>query len=79
MLITHNHDWLPPSPPVLPLCHCTHAPACRHLPLVSPECSNDGEESGALISPEHFLFSGTTLHSWWDAWCIPWYWSEPYS
>ncbi len=24
-LMSHNHDW---SPPVLPLCHCTYAPAC---------------------------------------------------
>jgi hypothetical protein len=26
ILISHNHDWLSP---VLPLHHCTHAPACH--------------------------------------------------
>jgi hypothetical protein len=48
--IYHNHDWLPP---VLPLWHCTYAPTCHQIPLVSPKCSNDGEESGALTSLEH--------------------------
>jgi hypothetical protein len=62
MLITHNHDWLPP---VLSFCHCTHAPAYHHLPLVSPEHSNDGEESGALIGPEHFSQDHTTFMMKW--------------
>jgi hypothetical protein len=57
--ISHNHDWLPP---VLPLHHCTHAPACHHLPLVSPECSNDGKESGALNGPEHFSQEPHYIH-----------------
>jgi hypothetical protein len=44
--LTHNHEW---SPPVFPLCHCTHAPAYHCVPLVSSEHSNDKEEeSGAL-------------------------------
>jgi hypothetical protein len=37
MSLTYHHGW---SPPVLPLGHRTHAPACHHLPLVSPECSS---------------------------------------
>jgi hypothetical protein len=58
-LISHNHDW---SPPVLPLCHCTYAPACHQIPQVSPKCSNDGEESGALNSPEHFYQEPPYIH-----------------
>ncbi len=50
ILISHNHDW---SPPVLLLWHCTYAPACHQIPLVSPELSDDGEESGALTIPEY--------------------------
>jgi hypothetical protein len=57
--ICHNHDWLPP---VLPLCHCTYAPACHQIPLVLPKCSDDGEESGALNSPEHFFQEPHYIH-----------------
>jgi hypothetical protein len=56
MLITHNHDWLPQ------VRHCTHAPVCHCLPLVLPECSNDGEESGTLINPEHFSQESLHIH-----------------
>jgi hypothetical protein len=55
--ISHNHDW---SPPILPLWHCTHPPACHGIPLVSPEHCNDGEESGALTSQSLTPFSETT-------------------
>jgi hypothetical protein len=52
MFLTHHHEWLPP---VIPLHHCPHAPACQCLPLVSPEHSNDGEEElRALDGAEHF-------------------------
>jgi hypothetical protein len=45
------------------LCHHTHAPACHHLPLASPKCSNDGEEeSGALNSPENFSQKPHYIH-----------------
>jgi hypothetical protein len=48
---------------VLPLCHHTHAPACHHHPLVSPEHSNDGEdESGALNGPEYFSQEPHYIH-----------------
>jgi hypothetical protein len=38
---------------VLPLKHHSYDPACHQIPLVSPKCSDDGEESGALTSPKH--------------------------
>ncbi len=60
--ISHNHDW---SPLVLPLQHCTYAPTCHQVPLVSAKCSDDGEESG--LSPVLNTFLRTTLHSWWDS------------
>jgi hypothetical protein len=48
---------------LLPLCHHTHVPACHCLPLVSPECSNDGEEeSGALNVPAHFSQEPYYIH-----------------
>jgi hypothetical protein len=47
---------------VLPLCHCTYARACHQIPLVSPNCSDDGEESGALNSPEHFSQKPHYIH-----------------
>jgi hypothetical protein len=51
--IGYHHEWLPPA--VLLFSHSTHALACHHLPLVSPEHSNDGEEeSRALDGSEHF-------------------------
>jgi hypothetical protein len=59
MSITHNHEWLPP---VLPLHHHTHAPAYHHLPLVSPEHSDDGEKSGALNGPEQFSQEPHYIH-----------------
>ena len=60
MSLTYSHDW---SFPLLLLYHCTHAPACHHLSLVSPEHSNDGEEeSGALHSPEHFSQEPHYIH-----------------
>jgi hypothetical protein len=38
-----------------PLRHYAHAPAFHHIPLVSPKCSNDGEEElRALGGSEHF-------------------------
>jgi hypothetical protein len=50
-------------PPVLPLDHRTHAPECHHLPLVSPEHSNDGEEeSGALNISEPFSQEPHYIH-----------------
>jgi hypothetical protein len=59
MSLTYHHEWLPLA--VLPLCHCNHAPACHHLPLVSPKHSDDGEEeSGALNGPEYFLRNHST-------------------
>ncbi len=57
--ISHNHDWLPP---LLPLLHCTYAPTCHQIPLVSPKCSNDGEESGALTSPKHLSQEPLYMH-----------------
>jgi hypothetical protein len=52
MLLTYHHGWLPL---LFQLQHCTHAPACHHLPLVSPEHSDDGEkESRAINSTEYF-------------------------
>ncbi len=60
MLLTQNHEW---SPPVLPLHPYTHAPACHHLPMVSPEHSNDGEEeSGALNISEPFSQEPYYIH-----------------
>jgi hypothetical protein len=48
---------------VLPLDHRTHAPECHHLPLVSPEHSNDGEEeSGALNISEPFSQEPHNIH-----------------
>jgi hypothetical protein len=47
---------------VLPLCHCTHDPACHQIPLVSPKCSNDGEEPGALTSPKHLSQEPHDIH-----------------
>ncbi len=65
---------------MLPLCHCTHAPTCHHLPLVSPEPSDDGEEeSGALNGPEQFSQEPYYIYDEMiDASCS-WYWSEWYS
>jgi hypothetical protein len=57
-LISHNHDS---SPPVLPLCHCTYAPTCHQIPLVSPKCSDDRAESGALMVTNTFLRNHATL------------------
>jgi hypothetical protein len=60
MSLTYHHEWLPP---VLPLCHHTHAPACHHLPLISPEHSDDGEkESGAHNGPEYFSQEPHYIH-----------------
>jgi hypothetical protein len=60
MLLKYNHGWLPP---VLTLHHCTHAPACHHLSLVSPKHSNDGEEeSGALNISEPFSQEPHNIH-----------------
>jgi hypothetical protein len=48
---------------VLPLCNHPHAPACHHLPLVSPEHSNDGEEEPrALDGSEHFSQKPHYIH-----------------
>jgi hypothetical protein len=61
-LISHNHDWSPQCS--CPLWHHTYAPACHGIPLVSPKCSNDsndGKESGALTSPNTFLWNHTTF------------------
>jgi hypothetical protein len=57
--IYHNHDWLPP---VLPVQHRNYAPACHQIPLVSPKCSDDGEESGALTGPEHLSQEPHYIH-----------------
>jgi hypothetical protein len=52
MSLTYHHEYLPP---VLPSCHFKLAPACHHLPLVSPEHSDNGEEKPrALNGSEHF-------------------------
>jgi hypothetical protein len=60
MLLTYHHAW---SPPVLRLHQCPHAPACHHLPLVSPEHSNDGEEEPrALDTSEHFSQKPHYIH-----------------
>jgi hypothetical protein len=45
-----------------PLCHHTHAPTCHQIPLVSPEHSNDGEESGGLTSPKHLSKEPYYIH-----------------
>jgi hypothetical protein len=59
-LTIYHHGW---SPPVLPSQHCTHAPACHHLPLVSPEHSDDGEnESGAVNSTDYFSQEPHNIH-----------------
>ncbi len=51
------------TPVLIPLTHCTHAPACHCLPLVSPKHSNDREnESGALNSTEYFSQETQYLH-----------------
>jgi hypothetical protein len=47
---------------VHPLCHCTHAPGCHQIPLVSPECSDDEEESGALNGPKHLSGEPHYIH-----------------
>jgi hypothetical protein len=59
ILISCNHDW---SPPVLPLHYSAYAPACHQIPLVSPKCSDDGEESGALTGPEHLSQEPDYIH-----------------
>jgi hypothetical protein len=51
------------SQQVLPLQYHTYAPACHQIPLVSPKCSNDGEKSGALNSPEPFSQEPHSGHS----------------
>ena len=63
MSLTYHHGW---SPPVLPLRHHTHAPACHHLPLVSPKHSDDREkELEALNSTNTFLRNHTTFMMKW--------------
>jgi hypothetical protein len=55
-----SQSWL--VTPVLPLWHCTYAPTCHQIPLVSPKCSNDGEESGALTSLKHLSQEPHYIH-----------------
>jgi hypothetical protein len=51
-------------PLVLPFHHCTHAPVCHHLSLVSPEYSDDGEEeSRGLDRSEHFFQEPHYIHN----------------
>jgi hypothetical protein len=60
MSLTYHNEWLSP---VLPLHHCTHAPACHCLSLGSPEHSDNGEkESGALNAPEFFSQEPHYIH-----------------
>jgi hypothetical protein len=60
MLLTYHHEWLPP---VLPFCHCPHAPACHCLPLVPPEHSNDWEEEPRVIDgSKHFSQNSHYIH-----------------
>jgi hypothetical protein len=58
-----KHIIMNGCPLILPFPHCTHAPACQHLPLVSPECSDDGEEElRALDCSDHFSQEPHYIH-----------------
>jgi hypothetical protein len=73
--ISHNHDWLCPSAPIM----TPHL--CSHMLSNPSDLTKMFQWWGGVWSSHQSWtpFSGTTLHSWWDIWCTCQFWPDTHS